>query len=371
MEKGGNNVGLLTIKELLETGVHFGHRVRKWNPKMRPYIYTERKGIHIIDLEKTIQLFEEAYYFVRDSIAQGKEILFVGTKRQVQKTIEEEAQRCGAHYVNRRWLGGTLTNFPVIKSRIDRMKELEEYEEKGGLDKLPKKEAMRYRRELEKLRRNLVGLRNMTRLPDILFVVDTQVEANAVHEAKLLGIPVVALIDTNCDPDPIDYPIPGNDDAIKATKLIISRIADAVIEGREGRTPTPEAEPAAEAAAEAPTEAEAEPVGVEAEAEEGAVAVATAVATAEPEPEPEEAPTAATATEVTAAPESEAEAEPEPGPESEPEPEPEAAVAPDGAAAAVEDVEDAGKGDGEDEEMAATTATTESGSETNEDGKEG
>ncbi len=296
MEKGGNNVGLLTIKELLETGVHFGHRVRKWNPKMRPYIYTERKGIHIIDLEKTIQLFEEAYYFVRDSIAQGKEILFVGTKRQVQKTIEEEAQRCGAHYVNRRWLGGTLTNFPVIKSRIDRMKELEEYEEKGGLDKLPKKEAMRYRRELEKLRRNLAGLRNMTRLPDILFVVDTQVEANAVHEAKLLGIPVVALIDTNCDPDPIDYPIPGNDDAIKATKLIISRIADAVIEGREGRTPTPAAEKAeAEAEAKAEAEAETKPeaeVAVEVPAEalaeagveaEEAVAVATAVATAEPE----------------------------------------------------------------------------------------
>lgn len=279
-------MGLLTIKELLETGVHFGHRVRKWNPKMRPYIYTERKGIHIIDLEKTIQLFEEAYYFVRDSIAQGKEILFVGTKRQVQKTIEEEALRCGAHYVNRRWLGGTLTNFPVIKSRIDRMKELEEYEEKGGLDKLPKKEAMRYRRELEKLRRNLAGLRNMTRLPDILFVVDTQVEANAVHEAKLLGIPVVALIDTNCDPDPIDYPIPGNDDAIKATKLIISRIADAVIEGREGRTPTPaveKAEAPAEAEAEVAVEVPAEaPGGAEVEAEE-AVAVATAVATAEPE----------------------------------------------------------------------------------------
>lgn len=288
MEKGGNNVGLLTIKELLETGVHFGHRVRKWNPKMRPYIYTERKGIHIIDLEKTIKLFEEAYYFVRDSIAQGKEILFVGTKRQVQKTIEEEALRCGAHYVNRRWLGGTLTNFPVIKSRIERMKELEEYEEKGGLDKLPKKEAMRYRRELEKLRRNLAGLRNMTRLPDILFVVDTQVEANAVHEAKLLGIPVVALIDTNCDPDPIDYPIPGNDDAIKATKLIISRIADAVIEGREGRTPTPAAEvsgetpsePLAEAAAAVEREGEGE---AEAEAEE-AVAVATAVATAKRKP---------------------------------------------------------------------------------------
>lgn len=336
MEKGGNNVGLLTIKELLETGVHFGHRVRKWNPKMRPYIYTERKGIHIIDLEKTIQLFEEAYYFVRDSIAQGKEILFVGTKRQVQKTIEEEAQRCGAHYVNRRWLGGTLTNFPVIKSRIDRMKELEEYEEKGGLDKLPKKEAMRYRRELEKLRRNLAGLRNLTRLPDILFVVDTQVEANAVHEAKLLGLPVVALIDTNCDPDPIDYPIPGNDDAIKATKLIISRIADAVIEGREGRTPTPEAEPAAEA---------------EAEAEEGAVAVSAATSPAAPESEEApEAPAAPIATEVAAAAETATAAEENAGKRT---------------------GEEEGEGEGEGEEMAATTATTDSGSEANEDGKEG
>jgi len=240
MEKGGNHVGLLTIKELLETGVHFGHRVRKWNPKMKEYIYTERKGIHIIDLEKTIQLFEEAYYFIRDAIAQGKEILFVGTKRQVQQTIEEEAKRCGAHYVHRRWLGGTLTNFPVIRQRIERMIELEEYEQSGGLDRLPNKEAMRLKKELAKLKRNLEGLRNMTRLPDILFVVDTQVEANAIREAKKLGIPVVAIIDTNCDPDPIDYPIPGNDDAIKATKLIISRIADAVIEGREGLAAAPE-----------------------------------------------------------------------------------------------------------------------------------
>jgi len=256
MEKGGNNVGLLTIKELLETGVHFGHRVRKWNPKMREYIYTERKGIHIIDLEKTIKLFEEAYYFVRDQIAQGKEILFVGTKRQVQQTIEEEAKRCGAHYVNRRWLGGTLTNFPVIRKRIERMIELEGYEEAGGFEKLPNKEAIRLRKELAKLRRNLEGLREMTRLPDILFVVDTQVEANAIREAKRLGIPVVAIIDTNCDPDPIDYPIPGNDDAIKATKLVISRIADAVIEGREGKAAE---EPKAEAEAQVGAEAEEAP----------------------------------------------------------------------------------------------------------------
>ena len=275
MEKGGNNVGgLLTIKELLETGVHFGHRVRKWNPKMKPYIYTERKGIHIIDLEKTIKLFEEAYYFVRDSIAKGKEILFVGTKRQVQRTIAEEAQRCGAHYVNRRWLGGALTNFPVIKQRIDRMTELNQYEENGGLEKLPKKEAQRLRKELEKLRRNLAGLRNMTRLPDILFVVDTVVESNSVREAKRLNIPVVAVIDTNCDPDPIDFPIPGNDDAIKATKLIISRIAAAAIEGREGLTA------AVETAAEARTEAKAEP-----KPEATAAVGESAVVDAEAEPE--------------------------------------------------------------------------------------
>ena len=241
-------MGLLTIKELLETGVHFGHRVRKWNPKMAPYIYTERKGIHIIDLERTIDLFTEAYHHVRDQVGQGKEVLFVGTKRQVQRTIEEEAQRCGAHYVNRRWLGGTLTNFGVIKQRIDYMKELEEHERKGDLDRMPNKEAMKLHKEINKLRRNLEGLRDMTRLPDVMFVVDTEIEVNAIHEARRLGIPVVAVIDTNCDPDPIDYPIPGNDDAIKATKLIISRIADAVLEGKEGRqdgpSPTPEPEEA-------------------------------------------------------------------------------------------------------------------------------
>ncbi len=240
---------LLTIKELLETGVHFGHRVRKWNPKMREFIYAERKGIHIIDLEKTIKLFEEAYYFVRDQIAQGKEIMFVGTKRQVQDTIEEEAKRCGpvydaegkavrsvVHYVNRRWLGGTLTNFKIIKKRIERMKELEEMEGNGLFERLPPQEAMNLRRDLMKLQRNLNGLRFMERPPDILYAVDTLIEKNAIHEAKLLGIPVIAIVDTNCDPDPIDFPIPGNDDAIKATKLITSRLADAVLEGKEGVT---------------------------------------------------------------------------------------------------------------------------------------
>jgi len=237
-------VELLTIKELLETGVHFGHRVRKWNPKMREYIFTERKGIHIIDLEKTIKLFEEAYYLVRDETAKGKEILFVGTKRQVQDTIEEEAKRCGAHYVNRRWLGGTITNFGIIKKRIERMKELEEMEKNGSLEKLSPKEAMNLRRELMKLQRNLDGLRYMERPPDLMYIVDTQVEYNAIREARLCKIPIIAIVDTNCDPDLVDFPIPGNDDAIKATKLITSRIADAVLEGREGIEATVAARPA-------------------------------------------------------------------------------------------------------------------------------
>ncbi len=227
---------LLTIKELLETGVHFGHRVRKWNPKMKPFIFTERKGIHIIDLEKTIKYFTEAYNFVQERLAQGKDVLFVGTKRQVRETIEEEANRCGAHYVNRRWLGGTLTNFETIKQRIGRMKELELLEEEGKFELLPKKEAMSLRRELMKLQRNLDGLRDMERLPGVVYVIDPTVEENAVHEARRLEIPIVAVIDTNCDPDLVDFPIPGNDDAIKATKLITSRIADAVLEGREGVT---------------------------------------------------------------------------------------------------------------------------------------
>jgi small subunit ribosomal protein S2 len=234
--EGGNNLQLLTIKELLETGVHFGHRVRKWNPKMESYIFTKRKGIHIIDLQQTIRFFTEAYYFVRDSVAQGKEILFVGTKRQVQETIEEEAKRCGAHYVNRRWLGGTITNFPTIAQRIARMKQLEEMAASGAFDRLPNKEVVNLKRELGKLQRNLDGIRYMTRPPDLLYVIDTEIEVNAIHEARLLKIPVVAVVDTNCNPDPIDYLIPGNDDAIKATRLITSRIADAVLEGREGRS---------------------------------------------------------------------------------------------------------------------------------------
>ena len=225
---------LLTIKELLETGVHFGHRVRKWNPKMEEYIFTQRKGIHIIDLEKTIRLFEEAYMFMRTQASKGKKAIFVGTKRQVQETIAQEARRCGALFVNHRWLGGTLTNFPTIKLRIERMKKLEEMAESGAFKLLPNKEVVRLRRELSKLQRNLGGLRDMKDIPGVMFVMDTLVEINAIHEARLMGIPVVALVDTNSDPDPVDFPIPGNDDAIKATKLIASRVADSVIEGHEG-----------------------------------------------------------------------------------------------------------------------------------------
>jgi small subunit ribosomal protein S2 len=239
------DVEVLTMKELLETGVHFGHRTRKWNPKMAPYIFTERKGIHIIDLEQTVDMFKKAYYSVRDRVAAGGEVLFVGTKKQVQGTIAEEALRCGAHFVNRRWLGGTLTNFATIRLSIERMKKMEAMVEDGTVEHMPNKEASKLRRELSKLQRNLDGLRHMQRRPDILYIIDPDVELNAVHEGNLLGIPVIAIVDTNCNPDPIDYLIPGNDDAIKATKLITARIADAVLEGREGRQDAPDAPRAA------------------------------------------------------------------------------------------------------------------------------
>ena len=284
---------VLTMKELLETGVHFGHRTRKWNPKMGRYIFTERKGIHIIDLEQTVDMFKKAYFFVRDRAAEGKEILFVGTKKQVQATIAEEAKRCGAHYVNRRWLGGTLTNFATIKRSIKRMKDLETMMEDGSIDYVPNKEAARLRRQLAKLQRNLDGLRHMESVPDILYVIDPDIEVNAVHEANILGIPVVSIVDTNCDPDPIDFPIPGNDDAIKATKLITSRIADAVLEGREGRQEEAEETPAAAAPAEASAEAEPtaeakEAPATAAESEPVAEEVVTGEASIEEAPVPEE-----------------------------------------------------------------------------------
>jgi len=302
------------MKELLETGVHFGHRTRKWNPKMGRYIFTERKGIHIIDLEQTVDMFKKAYFFVRDRAGEGKEILFVGTKKQVQSTIADEAKRCGAHYVNRRWLGGTLTNFVTIKQSIKRMKDLETMMEDGSIDYVPNKEAARMRRDLAKLQRNLDGLRHMERVPDILYVIDPDIEINAVHEASILGIPIVSIVDTNCDPDPIDFPIPGNDDAIKATKLITSRIADAILEGREGRqeeaeeapTTTAKTEPATEQAAEqpateVPTEEEEKPQEAPvtkevptdtAETESVTEQAAEAPITEEEEEKPEEAPPA-------------------------------------------------------------------------------
>ena len=253
---------VLTMKELLETGVHFGHRTRKWNPKMARYIFTERKGIHIIDLEQTVDLFRKAYYHTRDKVAGGAEVMFVGTKKQVQATIAEEAQRCGAHYINRRWLGGMLTNFDTVRKSIDRMKKFEAMIEDGTVDHMPNKEASKLRRRLVKLQRNLDGLRNMNRKPDLMYVIDPDVEINAVREANIMGIPVIAIVDTNCDPDPIDFLIPGNDDAIKATKLITARIADAVIEGREGLQ---SAEAAEEKVAE--TQSEAETAATEAEGE--------------------------------------------------------------------------------------------------------
>lgn len=227
-------MALLTMKELLEAGVHFGHRTRKWNPKMRHFIYMERKGIHIIDLTKTLEMFERAYHFVREQAAQGKGILFVGTKRQVQAIVEEEAKRCGGHWVNRRWVGGTLTNFEVVRRRILHMLELERNFAEGKYERLPIKERLRLEKELLRLRKNFEGLRQMDRLPGVVFIIDPTVELHAVREANAMRIPIVAICDTDADPDLIDYPIPGNDDAIKSTRLITSRIADAVIEGREG-----------------------------------------------------------------------------------------------------------------------------------------
>lgn len=252
---------VVTMKALLEAGVHFGHRRQRWNPKMKPFIFTERNGIYIIDLQQTIAHLAKAYEAVKDTASKGGIILFVGTKRQAQETIETEAKRCGMPYVNVRWLGGTLTNFQTIYKRIEYLKELERRKEAGEFDLLPKKEAMRRERELERLQRKLGGLRDLNRLPDMLFVVDVVKEALAVKEANKLGIPVVGIVDTNADPDPIDYCIPGNDDAIRAIKLITSKIADAVIEGRQlYETMQAEMEAAAEEVLAAPVAAEEEPL---------------------------------------------------------------------------------------------------------------
>ena len=227
---------VVTMKALLESGVHFGHRTNKWNPKMRKYIFTERNGIHIIDLQQTVQLLDEAYAFVRERVTQGGTVLFVGTKRQAQDTIREEAERCSMPYVNERWLGGTITNWVTIQQRIFELERLERMRDSGELDLLTKKEGLMINREIERLEHRLSGIRNMKRMPDILFVVDVMREDTAVHEANLKNIPVLAMVDTNCDPKNVDYVIPSNDDAIRAIKLVVGKIADAVMEGKAIRS---------------------------------------------------------------------------------------------------------------------------------------
>ena len=227
-------MGVVSMKQLLEAGVHFGHQTRRWNPKMATYIFTERNGIYIIDLQKTVKKLEEAYMFVRDVAANGDSVLFVGTKKQAGESIKEEAERAGAHYVNARWLGGMLTNFKTIRQRIQRLEQLRKMQEDGTFDRLPKKEVGKLELEIEKLEKYLGGIKTMNKLPGALFIVDPRKERIAVAEAKKLGIPIVAIVDTNCDPDEIDYVIPGNDDAIRAVKLIASTMADAIIEGRQG-----------------------------------------------------------------------------------------------------------------------------------------
>ncbi|NLJ73785.1 MAG: 30S ribosomal protein S2 [Firmicutes bacterium] len=227
-------MAVISMKQLLEAGVHFGHQTRRWNPKMAEYIFTERNGIYIIDLQKTVKKVEEAYNFIRDTVENGESILFVGTKKQAQDTIKEEAERCGMFYVNQRWLGGMLTNFRTITSRIRRLEEIEKMEEDGVFEVLPKKEVMELRKEQQRLTRFLGGIRGMKTLPGAVFIVDPRKERIAVAEARKLGIPIVAIVDTNCDPDEIDYVIPGNDDAIRAVKLLTNTMANAVIEAKEG-----------------------------------------------------------------------------------------------------------------------------------------
>ena len=239
-------MSVISMKQLLEAGVHFGHQTRRWNPKMKQYIFTERNGIYIIDLQMTVKKIEEAYYFIRDLAAQDKTILFVGTKKQAQESIEQEAKRCEMFYVNQRWLGGMLTNWKTIQTRIARLKKIDQMEANGDFDLLPKKEVIGLLNEREKLEKNLGGIKEMKKLPSALFVVDPRKEHIAIAEARSLGIPIVAIIDTNCDPDEVDYPIPGNDDAIRAVKLIAAKMADAVLEGKQGEQMTDAAVDAAE-----------------------------------------------------------------------------------------------------------------------------
>jgi len=240
-------MSVVSMKSLLEAGVHFGHQTRRWNPKMATYIYTERNGIYIIDLQKTVKKLEEAYNFVRDMAAEGGNLLFVGTKKQAQDAIKEEAIRCGGYYVNARWLGGMMTNFRTMRTRIDRLAQLRKMEADGTFAMLPKKEVIKLQGEIEKLEKYLGGVKEMKKLPAALFIVDPRKERNAIAEAKKLNIPIVAIVDTNCDPDEIDYVIPGNDDAIRAIRLIAGAMASAVIEGRQGEDAAEETAEAAEA----------------------------------------------------------------------------------------------------------------------------
>jgi len=240
--RGGVGMSVISMKHLLEAGVHFGHQTRRWNPKMSRYIFTERNGIYIIDLQKTVKMVEDAYNFIRDIAAEGKKILFVGTKKQAQESVKEEAERCGMFYVNERWLGGMLTNFSTIRKRVDRLYELEKMEVDGTFDLLPKKEVAQLLHERDKLQRFLGGIKEMTELPGALFVVDPRKERIAIAEARKLNIPIVAIVDTNCDPDEVDVVIPGNDDAIRAVKLLTSKMADAVIEGTQVTSTEEEAE---------------------------------------------------------------------------------------------------------------------------------
>lgn len=235
-------MSVISMKQLLEAGVHFGHQTRKWNPKMGKYIFNSRNDIHIINLEDTVVLIDKAYDYIKEMASQGKTILFVGTKKQAQKAIEDEAKRCGMYYINSRWLGGTLTNFKTIRSRVERLNKLNNMEKVGEFNLLPKKEVIKLKAERDKLEKNLGGIKDMTKLPDVLFIVDTKKEHIAVKEAKSLNIPIVALLDTNCDPEPINYVIPGNDDAIRAVSLIAGAMANAVIEAKEGVSPVSEEE---------------------------------------------------------------------------------------------------------------------------------
>ena len=263
-------MSVVTMKELLETGVHFGHRTRRWNPKMEDYIFTERNGIYIVDLEQTVELMDKAYDYVRQLAGDDKTILFVGTKKQAQETIQEEAERCGMPYVNERWLGGMLTNYQTISKRIDRLEEIEQMEEDGLFEVLPNKEVVELEREKDKLERFLGGIRDMDGLPDAIYVADPHQEEIAVSEANKLGIPIVSIVDTNCDPDLIDFMIPGNDDAIRAVKLLTSRIADAVLEGKQGvqEEELTEEEAKADETTEDEAESAKEEEAAEAEAEE-------------------------------------------------------------------------------------------------------